>query len=365
MLTQEEVTAPPFTFLEWVKQTIPPFRDSRFWIIQSLVLAINITHMLLEDTQILVKGSELYLLSVSLFLIPIVYAALSFGRRGAIPTVAWALFLWLPEISSHDSVTKKGILIQFGIISIIATIVAIRVDRENAASDAAQRANLKLLKAKENLEIYIELATEAQEKERKRLSRELHDDTLQSLATSMTEIRTVALSENLEGARDRLLRVQEILAGTMLSVRRFCKDLRPSLLDDLGLIDAIDWLADDLDARLGISVILEVEGERRRLEERRELLIFRVVQEALHNVERHSRATQVRIRIIFDPDNLMVSVADNGEGLSSAGPPLETGLGLRGMDERTKLLKGSLIIESMPGRGTKITLVVPSIAISR
>lgn len=359
MLTQEAITPPPVTFIEWIKQSSPPFRDSRFWIIQSLVLAINISHMLLEDTQFLVKGSELYLLSVSLFFIPVVYAALSFGRRGAIPTVAWAFLLWLPEISSHSSTTRKGILIQFGIISIIATIVANRVDRENAAANAAQRANLKLLKAKENLEIYIELATEAQEKERKRLSRELHDDTLQSLATSMTEIGTVASSENLDGARDRLLRVQEILAGTMSSVRRFCKDLRPSLLDDLGLIDAIDWLACDLEARIGISVILDVQGERRRLEERHELLIFRVVQEALHNVEHHARATQVHLGINFDLGNLVISVADNGQGMSSFGPPLETGLGLRGMDERTKLLKGSLIIESKPGRGTKIILVVP------
>jgi len=359
MLTEEAIALPSVTFLDWIKQSSPPFRDARFWVIQFLVLVIDLSHMLLEDTQILVKDSELYLLSVSLFLVPVVYAALNFGRRGAIPTAAWSLLLWMPEISTHKATTKLGILIQFGIISIIATIVANRVDRENAAASAAQKANLKLLKAKENLEIYVELATEAQEKERKRLSRELHDDTLQSLAASMTEIGTVASSENLEGARDRLLHVQEILAGTMSSVRRFCKDLRPSLLDDLGLIDAIDWLASDLEARIGISVVLDVQGERRRLDERHELLIFRVVQEALHNVEHHAGATQVHLGIYFDFGNLVISISDNGQGMSSFGPPIETGLGLRGMDERTKLLKGSLIIESKPGRGTKITLVVP------
>lgn len=359
MLTQEVIVPPSVSFLDWIKQSAPPFRDYRFWIIQFLVLIINFTHMLLEDTQVLIKGSELYLLSVSLFFVPVVYAALSFGRRGAIPTVAWALLLWFPEISSHNSTTREGILIQFAIISVIATIVANRVDRENAAASAAQRANLKLLKAKENLEIYIELATEAQEKERKRLSRELHDDTLQSLAASMTEIGAVASTENLHGARERLIRVQEILAGTMLSVRRFCKDLRPSLLDDLGLIDAIDWLASDLEARVGISVILAVQGERRRLDERYELLVFRVVQEALHNVEHHAEATRVIVEIHFDLSSLLISIADNGKGMSAFGPPVETGLGLRGMDERTKLLKGVLMIESTPGNGTKITLVVP------
>ena len=345
--------------MEWIKQSAPPFRDSRFWVIQFLVLIIDLSHVFLEDSAILKKDSELYLLSVSLFLIPVVYAALNFGRRGAIPTVTWSLLLWLPEISGHTQATQVGIFIQFGIIGIISTIVASRVDRENAAAAAAQRANLKLRRAKGNLEIYIELATEAQEKERKRLSRELHDDTLQSLAASITEIGMVTANANQEGAQDRLLRVQEILAATMASVRRFCKDLRPSLLDDLGLIDAIDWLSSDLQNRTGISVNLEVLGERQRLDERIELLIFRVVQEALHNVEHHAGAKQVDVGISFDNGNLIVSIADNGRGMSSFGPPVETGLGLRGMDERTKLLKGSLIIESKPGRGTKIILVVP------
>lgn len=343
----------------WIQERGIPLRDHRFWIIQLLVLFIDASHIFLEETGLLVTDSELYILSVSPFLVPVVYAALNFGRRGAIPTLAWAILLWVPEMFSHQSDTRMGILIQFGIISVIATIVAKRVERENAAAGAAHDANVRLSKAKENLEIYIELATEAQEKERKRLSRELHDDTLQSLAVVMAEIGVVTASEDLEDASTRLVRSQAILEETMSSVRRYCRALRPSLLDDLGLIDAIDWLSNELASRVGISVVLEVWGERCRLDERRELLIFRVVQEALHNVERHAGATQVQVGLKFGADSLVVSIVDNGRGMSSSGPPLETGLGLRGMDERTKLLKGSLIIESNPGRGTKITLVVP------
>jgi signal transduction histidine kinase len=344
---------------KWVGEIGIPYKDHRFWIIQSLVLAVDVSHLLLEKSGLLVTDSELYILSVSPFLLPVVYAALNFGRKGAGPTFAWALLLWIPEIISHQSTTRLGILIQFGIIGVIAMIVANRVERENHAAADAHEANLRLQKAKENLEIYIELASEAQEKERKRLSRELHDDTLQSLATAITEIGMVTSSENLEGAEGRLLRVQEILSSTMSSVRRFCRDLRPSLLDDLGLIDAIEWLVSDLQSRSGVTVDLRVHGPRQRLDERIELPIFRVVQEALHNVEHHARATQVNVDINFNSGNLVVSIADNGQGMSSLGPPTETGLGLRGMDERTKLLKGSLIIESNPGRGTKITLVVP------
>lgn len=358
-MTLERIRTSTIRMNKWMRKNGIPFYDHRFWIIQLQVLAVDVSHIFLEGTHILVKDSELYILSVSPFLVPVVYAALNFGRKGAIPTVSWALLLWVPEILGHNSTTRLGVLIQFGIIGVIATIVANRVERENVAAKAAQEANSRLLKAKENLEIYIELATEAQEKERKRLSRELHDDTLQSLAVAMTEIGTVTASGNLDTVFTRLLRVQNTLAETMSSVRRYCRALRPSLLDDLGLIDAIDWLATELNARMGISVTLDVLGERRRLDERRELLIFRVVQEALHNVEHHAAATQVAINLNFEPSNLVVSVADNGRGMSALGPPRETGLGLRGMDERTKLLKGSLMIESKPGRGTKIILVVP------
>lgn len=343
----------------WIEEMGIPYKDHRFWIIQLQVVVIDVSHFILEEIHILVKDSELYVLSVSPFLIPVVYAALNFGRKGAIPTASWALLLWVPEIISHQSTTRLGVIIQFGIIGVIAMIVANRVERENLAAANASEANSRLQKAKENLEVYIELASEAQEKERKRLSRELHDDTLQSLATVITEIGMVTSGEDLERAGARLLRVQEILSSTMASVRRFCRDLRPSLLDDLGLIDAIEWLVSDLQIRSGVSVNLDVHGPRRRLDERLELPIFRVVQEALHNVERHAGATRVNVDIDFSGGNLIVSIADNGGGMSSLGPPTETGLGLRGMDERTKLLKGSLIIESQPGRGTKITLVVP------
>jgi signal transduction histidine kinase len=135
--------------------------------------------------------------------------------------------------------------------------------------------------------------------------------------------------------------------------------LRPSLLDDLGLIDAIDWLASDLQKRSKIEISMKIIGEPGRLPSRDELLIFRIVQEALHNVERHSGATHVGVWLLFNANTLSITISDNGCGLSPHGPPTETGLGLRGIDERTKLLKGMVTIESQPNRGTKITLEVP------
>jgi signal transduction histidine kinase len=219
-----------------------------------------------------------------------------------------------------------------------------------------------LADTKRNLETYIELATEAQEAERKRLSRELHDDVLQSLAVAKAQIDAVGPHGASEETRGRLLGVQEILATTIGSVRRYCKDLRPSLLDDLGLIDAISWLVSELRARTDLSVDMVVTGSRQRLGERDELLIFRVVQEALRNVERHADATYVRVGLDFCDGKLTVVIEDNGKGMGlnseTAKPSWEAGLGLRGMDERTKLLKGMLVTKSGPGAGTKIALTV-------
>ena len=324
-----------------------------------MVLTFEVSHIFFEEQLLLDSESELYLLSISIFLIPVVYAALSFGRKGAIPTAFWALLLSVPEITGHSPIARIGTLTQFSIISVIATIVANRVDSENAASEAANESNIRLLKAKENLETYIKLATDAQEEERLRLSRELHDETLQSLVGALVEIAAISDAENSQSQKFRLSRIYVMLEDTIVNVRRYCKDLRPSLLDDLGLTDAIDWLASDLQKRSNIEISMKIIGEPNRLPSRDELLIFRVVQEALHNVERHSGATNVVVLLNFKSKILSISISDNGCGLSPLGPPVETGLGLRGIDERTKLLKGMVTIESQPNRGTKLTLEVP------
>jgi signal transduction histidine kinase len=502
------------TLSDGIRRLGVPVRDPRFWVIQALVLAIDVSHTLLEDAELLVGDSELYLLSVSVFLIPVVYAGLSFGMRGAVPTALWALVLSIPEISQHDLTTRVGILIQFAIVLAIAVIVALRVDREKAAARASEQANRHLSRlnatasavagsldldrvlrdtlrarldpqkqqvawirltgttdfpertdidaaqipvpagldaeqerltavachtgelqsddltraaahtvvaalksegrtvgalgltqpsepvspdeyrvhdaianqlsvaldnisnhehnlealdslkaAEQNLETYIELATEAQEEERKRLSRELHDDILQSLVVAKARIESAVTLERPELTRERLLAAEGILADTIVNVRRYCHDLRPSLLDDLGLVDAVDWLVGDLRARTGLIVDLEAAGTAHRLSNRDELLIFRIVQEALHNVEHHAHATNTHVTLCYTEDTLAVTVTDNGRGMprarGSSDREPDPGLGLRGMDERTKLLRGTLTIRSQQGKGTELVLHVP------
>lgn len=108
--------------LTWIEDRDVPVRDPRFWAIQAMVLATDVGHLVLEEVQVLVGEHELYLLSVSVLLIPVVYAALAFGLRGAVPTVLWAFMLSLPEISLHSWTTRTGILAQFCIVLAIAVI---------------------------------------------------------------------------------------------------------------------------------------------------------------------------------------------------------------------------------------------------
>ena len=143
-------------------------------------------------------------------------------------------------------------------------------------------------------------------------------------------------------------------------MRRFSQDLRPSVLDDLGLLAALQWLAADVEKRFGIEVRMSVIGDERRLPPDAELLLFRIAQEALHNVWKHSGASQTCLVVEFGDDTVGLSVQDNGAGFEvpeRAGDLAEQGkLGLAGMQERARLLGATLNLESRPGEGTTVSV---------
>jgi two-component system sensor histidine kinase DegS len=208
----------------------------------------------------------------------------------------------------------------------------------------------------------VRLATDAQEEERKRLARELHDDTIQGLVIAKSELDALAVDSPVSAAvATRLKRVETMLAQTIDDVRRFSRDLRPSLLDDLGLVHAIDWLVDDLGTRTGIDAHLRTTGDARRLSQNDELALFRIIQEALHNVERHAHASTVRVRIHFGQD-VRATVVDNGDGFettqASNGHGAPGKLGLIGVRERAKLAGATLSIRSRPSAGTRVMVTL-------
>ena len=337
-------------------------RDPRFWVVQILVIAISAAHTLLESTHSLGLLPDLALLPVSTYFIPIVYAALNFGVEGAVPTAVWAGLLSVPQlIAWHGGTERIGVALQLVLLIAIGYVVARRVDAEKAAKERAEAARARLSEAQSALEDYVRLAINAQEEERKRLARELHDDTIQSLIVAKAGINAALAEVPLAARRERLERVETTLEAAIDDVRRFSRDLRPALLDDLGLVSAVDSLLDELADRTGIDARLHTSGDPRRLDQRDELTLFRIVQEALTNAERYAEAGSIEVRIDFG-DGVRATVSDDGRGFDTSEALRDhrstRGLGLLGMRERAKLAGAALSITSDPSAGTSVTVTL-------
>jgi len=314
--------------------------------VQLLVAAIAAGHTAIETVGALSATPDLYLLPVSVFFIPVLYAALNFGFEGALPTGLWCALLTSPNIVIlHSGAERIGVLVQLSFLVLLGCMVAIRVDKERRAKLAAEDANRRLAEIQVSLKNYIRLALRAQEEERFRLSRELHDETVQELLVAKTALEDVL---GVEGQRARLEPVDAALQRCINGIRRFCRALRPSVLDDLGLVPALDWLLSDLAGRTGIRTALEEAGERLRLNPEQELVIFRVAQEALHNIERHANASRVVVRLAYDSGRLCLEVADDGSGFDTA-HVRDGSLGLAGMQERASLIGAAFEVSSRPG----------------
>jgi len=219
---------------------------------------------------------------------------------------------------------------------------------------------------RENLSFYLQQATRAQEEERKRIARELHDETAQDLVALSRQLDTLISKGQSLSSRDRSLleELRQQTDRTLEGVRRFSQDLRPSILDDLGLLPALEWLTSDLSENFGIAIEMEVIGSARRFTPEVELLLFRITQEALRNVWKHSEASKTWVTLKFDEDKTVLTVKDNGKGFEvpeRVGDLATSGkLGLVGMQERARLASGSLTLQSESDKGTTITVVVPA-----
>jgi two-component system, NarL family, sensor histidine kinase DegS len=330
--------------------------DRRFWMVQVLVLAIAAAHTTIEAKGELQNTQDLYL--VPIYFVPVLYAALNFGVEGALPTGLWCLLLTLPNIVLvHHGAEGIGVLAQLVFLVLLGSMVAIRIDTERRAKLAAEDANRRLAEVQASLKSFIRLALRAQEEERFRLSRELHDETVQELVVAKAALENVPGGE---GQHARLELVDAALQRCIDGIRRFCRALRPSILDDLGLVPALEWLLSDLSDRTGIRTTLEEHGDRLRLDPGQELVIFRVAQEALHNIEHHAHASQVKVRLAYDPGPLCLEVVDDGCGFDPA-QDRQGRLGLAGMQERASLISAAFEVLSHPGE-TCVRLDLPPVS---
>ena len=475
-------------------------RDRRFWNIQAMVLAATVPHYVIEEVGFTNPFETFHGLAITLYVIPLLYAALSFGWEGAILTALWVALLtspsmwiwhrsgyhWLTEVGQLAITLPAGLMVAWrvdleskqrrraertsaglALLNEIGERLAHRLDveealppvvrrlREGLPADAAwlvlegrgedersvllsaagerpglradalrlhehvaasrepltaesvsvvpllddrgvagsigaviERTGLaqdareefeRILTAvahevaaateharlyrerQESLQTYARQVVQAQEDERLRIARELHDDTAQELVHLVRKLERLSdAPDSADGGTDELL---AIARGTLQSVRRVSRDLRPSILDDLGLVPALELAVEETRAQLPAGAQLVVTGSARRLDRAAELALFRIAREALHNVERHAEAQSVVVTLDFPAGEVRLAIRDDGCGFfvpEHVSTFARHGkLGVLGMKERAELIGASIEIRTAPGEGCHITVIVP------
>ena len=447
--------------------THPPWRDRRFWVVQLLILAVVLGQMVLGLARVhLPVGIPVSILS-GLIVVPVVYAALSFGLGGAGATTAWGVLLMIPNLVMAPNAGSRwvdGTLLLLAAAGALA--VGQRVDREvearrraalaveaHSAAEARYRALFEASSApalvvsadglvrevnpaaeelfgayvvgrrldsllgsapaaklmaqvpprtvkvqdphgvhrtlqplstlvterggepllqvilhdlteeqarQRRTEAYASQLLRAQEDERRKVAQDLHDEPLQALIYLLRRLDFLSESEGLAaGVREHLRTSRKVLSGVIDELRHMAQGLRPSGLDDLGLAAALRQLALEFSARSGVEASLRLQGPLTELDAELSTTVFRIVQEALTNVERHAKARTATVGLEVRPDTAVVTVQDDGQGFD---PHTATyRLGILGMEERAEFLGGSLEIQGGPGQGTTVMATLPRV----
>jgi PAS domain S-box-containing protein len=230
----------------------------------------------------------------------------------------------------------------------------------NMARDVTEERRLQ-----DNLQFYLRQVLQAQEEERKRLARELHDDASQQIILLTRGIDNIAYKAERyspQELRDELGKLYELSQHTYQNIKHYAQALRPSILDDLGLVAAVKWLAQESHKLSGIEI--EVRADMiPLLPPETQLVLFRIVQESLNNIQRHSRASRASVTLEWEGAEVTVTISDNGKGFTLPRELTEFAgqgkLGLTGMAERAQLIGGHLEVASEQGKGTTVTVRVP------
>jgi PAS domain S-box-containing protein len=272
----------------------------------------------------------------------------------AVPLRVKDKVLGVITIASHEVRKFSTEDIQF--LESIASQIAIAVDNARLHEEVQR-------KDESRGELLGEIFS-IQEEERRRIARELHDETSQSLASLAVSLEAIAgrLPAGAAEARARLKKMGQVVIGILDEVHKLIYELRPTLLDDLGLVAAVRWLAENNLGTAGVTVNFKAVGRVKRLPRQVETTLFRVIQEAVSNVARHAHASNADLSLHFKKSSIGVHVRDDGEGfnveaaITSRDRP--RGLGLLGMKERVELMNGALEIRSSGG-GTEINIEIP------
>lgn len=229
-----------------------------------------------------------------------------------------------------------------------------------AAKQELGRAENELLHSFEQLRVLTARLQSVREEERARFAREIHDELGQSLTAIKIELssffRDSSPDQQQAKKRESILK---LIDEANQSVRRIASELRPQVLDDLGLVAAVEWAGEEFEARTGIKCHLDLPAEDIVVEQERATALFRILQEALTNIARHANATEADVRLARENNNFILEVHDNGKGMPVDRLSTERSLGILGMRERAALLGGDVVITGIPGAGTRVKAYMP------
>jgi len=230
------------------------------------------------------------------------------------------------------------------------------ITRRKWAEEELQRSCIQLRELAARLE-------SVREEERARVAREIHDELGQALTAIKIDLASLirSLRPDQEEELEKAESILRLVDQTILSVRRIATELRPSILDDLGLVAAIDWEAEEFEARTGTKCRLDLPDDDIVIDPKRTTAIFRIFQETLTNITRHAEATRVDVRLGREDGDIVLEVSDNGRGIDQERLSTGRSFGILGMQERTLLLGGEFTISGAPGKGTIVRLRIPQV----
>lgn len=231
---------------------------------------------------------------------------------------------------------------------------------QNIARDVTEERRIR-----DNLRSYWRKVLVAQEEERKRIARDLHDDIIQSLLLLVHRLGAISplVTDNSSGTiKDQLDDLHALALEIIKNLRRYSQGLRPVILDDLGLAASLEWMADNLSTEIGIDVNVQLDAHRNNLSRDLQLTLFRIAQEAIVNIRKHAEASKVTIRLETGKDVARLIISDNGKGFEVPPRLSDLGaigrLGLLGIQERVQLLGGTVRISSAKGKGTTVSVEI-------
>jgi signal transduction histidine kinase len=352
----------------WQRYGNKYLQNPHFWIITFLMLFITLFYYesLIFGQRIFPFSWNLKLFEFnyniigSLYGIAIIYSALVFWWRGALISWLISMIFILPQILTFRSDLAAHITNIFYLLIPLMVVIVFSLELNWRDKERKGLAEREL-----DRQTYIDEVFKAQENERKRISQEIHDDSIQRLAVIASTTQLLSTDKHFKDApilKQQVESIRDMIISVSQDLRRLSIDLRPTVLDDLGLIPSIRWLVDTFQQESGVEASIEITGTQKPLSKKITVLIFRIVQEALNNARKHSQASRITVNIHFTAKTIRATIQDNGKGfqvprgydeLMSEGK-----LGLIGMQQRTQVLNGSLTVNSESGKGTVISVEV-------